>query len=1068
MYKLISLILLLISYVCTVSQNGTMYMRINPQGHMSQIHTLQVSSDGKYILTAGFDKTAIKWKTRSGKITHEFRGEIGIGSEGMIYQSALSPDDHYLALSGWFGADDETEDLGDVRLYDFKTGDLIRVFKGLTNTPAGMGFSNDGKYLVCGDESSDIRMWEVETGKLVHQFEYHSKVYGETLFRLEVNNDRMLSIDWRGHVCLWDIYRPEKPLAIDDKFIKESITNDIGPIAIHPSGEEVLISLNQVIVVLNKKLKYIEYFEKPEGSPGFIKYNVEGNMFMTGIVGSGEGEKPCSIYRKVDGKYKEVAQYRGHKNTVLAGDFLGDGLMVTAGGDDDEVHIWRLRDDDKTVFIREFKGDGATYYAAAKNNQKIGFTPNWTENFGKSELKNEFDLLTKDVNPIQVNDYRMPAPNWKSTLVKPISYYTLNDGLEIREGRKVLDTILREYWDGSRHNAYTLTDDGYIISGGSYGMLTAHDKNGVMVNRFVSHEGEIWSCRISNDGNNLVTCGTDRTIRIWPLDKIGKQNPTPPEKSVREVMEELLVPLDEDPYKFIFKKEGITKYADDRTFESWDLIIQKLKKGDWPCQFLEDRLNYYKSTIIYPSISIYMTADNEWIIWNNEGYFTSSKNGAKYVGYHVNQGQDKEAKFYPFAQFDLKYNRPDIILKDLDLGYDNLIEYYHKLYTKRLKKHGLTEADLQKEIHAPDLEMVDFIKEENSDWATFTLKAKDDKYELSKLMVYLNGVPIHGRNGTLAKFSAGDQKVEVELVKGINKFEISVFNEKGVESLKTYFEFENGEIVDKPNLYIVAIGTSKYKDAAFNLKYAAKDATDMVELFEQDPKYNQVYSKVLIDQDVTKSNISALKSFLMAAGRNDVVMIFVAGHGVLDELFNYYYGTHDIDFDNPKENGVPYDEIEDLVEGLRALKKILIMDTCHSGELDEEEVDFAEEVATEETDVTFRNVGRELKQRTDGIHDNAQMMKELFVDLRKGTGATVIASSGGVEFSMESDEWKNGLFTYCLINGIKNHDADLNGDGTVHLSEMKSYVQSEVFKLSGGRQSPTSRIENITYDFEMW
>lgn len=44
---------------------------------------------------------------------------------------------------------------------------------------------------------------------------------------------------------------------------------------------------------------------------------------------------------------------------------------------------------------------------------------------------------------------------------------------------------------------------------------------------------------------------------------------------------------------------------------------------------------------------------------------------------------------------------------------------------------------------------------------------------------------------------------------------------------------------------------------------------------------------------------------------------------------------------------------------------------------------------------------------------------------------------------------------------------DLNGDGTVHLSEMKSDVQSEVFKLSGGKQSPTSRIKNITYDFEM-
>lgn len=1068
MYKITCLVMLSFFALKIYSQDGAVSIRINPHGHMSQIRTLQISSDGKYIVTGGFDKLAIKWNLRTGKIEKTFRGEIGVGSEGMIYSAALSPDDKYLALAGWFGADDETEDLGDVRLYDFYSGELLRVFKGLTNTPAGMGFSKDGKYLICGDESSDIRMWEVASGELVSQFVYHSQEYGETLFKLNVNNDRMVSIDWRGHVCLWDIYKPEKPIAVDEKFIKEAMTNDIGPIAVHPDGKEILVSLNNVIVVLNEKLKFVEYFQKSEGDPGFIQYNESGSMFMTGIVGSGEGSKPCSVFKKIDGAYQEISLYRGHENTVLAGGFINDERLVTAGGENEEVHVWELKEDHNTSFINEFKGDGLTSYAAAKNSEKVGYTEKWTKNFGSSQLEYEFDLLTKDVYPIQVNDYQMPVTNTGSMSIAPISYYSRNDGLEIREGRNVLDTILRDYWDGSRHNSFTITDEGYIISGGSYGILTAHDKNGVMLNRFVSHEGEIWSCRISNDGRNLVTCATDKTIRIWPLDKLGKQSSQEPEKSVREVMQELYVPLEEDPYKTIFKREGIAKYADDRTFESWEFIIKKLKKGDWPCQFLEDRLNYYKSTIIYPAISIYMTEDNEWIIWNKDGYFTSSKNGAEYVGYHVNQGQDKEAKFYPFEQFDLKYNRPDIILKDLDLGYDNLIDYYYKLYQKRLKKHGMTEEDLHKEIHAPDLELVDFIKEDNSDWSKITLKAVDNKYKLSKILIYLNGVPVFGANGVYANFVEGLQTVDVELAKGLNKLEISVINDRGVESLKTYYEYENGEKEERPNLFIVTIGTSKYKDEAFDLKYAAKDANDVANLFKGDPKYNQVYSKVLTDDRVTKQNIKNLKGFLMGASRNDVVIVFVAGHGVLDESFDYYYGTHDIDFDNPSENGVAYSEIEALVEGLRALKKVLIMDTCHSGEIDQDDVEFAQEKSTEETDVVFRSVGRAVKQKTEGTMENAQMMKELFVDLRKGTGATVIASSGGAEFSMESDDWKNGLFTFCLINGIKSLDADLDQDGIIYLSEMKKFIQDKVYELSDGRQSPTSRIENLTYDFVVW
>jgi len=36
------------------------------------------------------------------------------------------------------------------------------------------------------------------------------------------------------------------------------------------------------------------------------------------------------------------------------------------------------------------------------------------------------------------------------------------------------------------------------------------------------------------------------------------------------------------------------------------------------------------------------------------------------------------------------------------------------------------------------------------------------------------------------------------------------------------------------------------------------------------------------------------------------------------------------------------------------------------------------------------------------------------------------------------------------------------------LSELQKYVQSQVLELSGGKQQPTSRIENVTMDFRVW
>ena len=92
----------------------------------------------------------------------------------------------------------------------------------------------------------------------------------------------------------------------------------------------------------------------------------------------------------------------------------------------------------------------------------------------------------------------------------------------------------------------------------------------------------------------------------------------------------------------------------------------------------------------------------------------------------------------------------------------------------------------------------------------------------------------------------------------------------------------------------------------------------------------------------------------------------------------------------------------------------------------------------------------------------------MFIDLRKGTGSAVISSSGGVEYSMESDKWNNGLFTYCLLQGLSSNTADINKDGFVQISELQEYVRSQVSLLSSGRQVPNFRKENLVMDFVVW
>ena len=132
-------------------------------------------------------------------------------------------------------------------------------------------------------------------------------------------------------------------------------------------------------------------------------------------------------------------------------------------------------------------------------------------------------------------------------------------------------------------------------------------------------------------------------------------------------------------------------------------------------------------------------------------------------------------------------------------------------------------------------------------------------------------------------------------------------------------------------------------------------------------------------------------------------------------------------------------------------------------------MELAKATNTEFGNVTFRSAGTGVRMKEAfGSGNTTEIMKELFTDIRKGTGSTVISSAGGAEFAMEGEQWKNGLFTFCVLNGLNKKAADLNKDGKIMLSELQDYVRNNVTKLSEGKQSPTSRIQNISMDFRIW
>jgi Caspase domain len=354
---------------------------------------------------------------------------------------------------------------------------------------------------------------------------------------------------------------------------------------------------------------------------------------------------------------------------------------------------------------------------------------------------------------------------------------------------------------------------------------------------------------------------------------------------------------------------------------------------------------------------------------------------------------------------------------------------------------------------------------------TLQLKAHDAKYLLDRLNVYVNGVPLGGSAGITVrdkKTSSWEQPVDIELSRGPNRIELSAINEKGAESLRESLEINCDAPPGKPDLYVVVVGVSAYEDTRYRLTYADKDANDLANYLKtRKENFNQLRLVRLVNQDATRDKILEAKQLLRQSKVDDLVIVFFAGHGLLDDRLDYYFATVDVDFSKPSAKGMSYEAIEDLLDGIPARKKLLLMDTCHSGEVDKEEM--TAQVAQQVGEGNVKERGfRGLDVGTPfGLQNSLRVQQELFADLRRGSGAVMVSAAGGMEFALESANWKNGVFTYALLRGLKDKQADRNRDNHIQVSELRDYITDEVRRLTRNRQSPTIRMENLEFDYTL-
>lgn len=960
--------------------SGQPILRIEAGMHTARITAIASNRAGTLIATSSEDKTVRVWERSTGKLLQTLRVPIGEGQVGTLYAVAMSPDGQYVVCGGSTSAEGEPER---IYLFDALSGKLITSRGELPSYVSALAWSADGQRIAVALQGGwGIRLLRADTLTPISQ----DTRYRDTATGVVFSEDgQVVSSDGDSIFLYNSVLKKRRKVKGDTGITALALSPDGNRLVVGPDFPEIRVLSARDLLLLDTP-------------------NV-GNQWP-------------------------------NKFTAVA--WSSDGKFLFAGGD---------RDPNDTFYVGDDEAEAAATYDYS------------APTFGENLLR--WDTSDFSKSPLVIRTGNSPLTGL-TPLPNGAMAWSANDpawGLVDTSGKATIlgHSPISDFRGAD--DSFRLSADGHVVQFGASAMGTS-----LML---FDVRSALLSAQLA-DGNELLSPVTEGDIVVenwW-----HSSNTSHPSKllalEIGDVSHALAFGPDRRSFLLgttksvqLYDKEGDLRWSQPTAGAAW--AVNYSKDGRLVIAALGDgTLVWFRADTGARLLTLFVHSDQErWVAWTPSGYYEASPGGSELIGWHVNRGAVQTPDFFPASRFSAQYRRPDIvstILSTLDEA-----EAIEQANAALQKTTGLISPTVPPDIKTllpPVVSIVSpvpnaFIegetvrlvvamralsgqKVERKDWLLMvdgaqvpmeqlpesplteeeTQRAKvalSGDYSVSELTVLQ--VPVPPRDASIVFMAKGQYGYSVPAVTRIQRTGYEPASATG----------------RRPNLYVLAIGVSKYQQASLSLEYAAKDSDDFVaELKQQAGRlYEKVEVNQITDQKATRVGVLLGLDWLKKkTTQYDVAMIFVAGHGVNDEAMQYYFLPHDAQMDQPYDISMVPDIAFQKALQQTAGKRLLFIDTCHSGNV--------------------------MTAKTRGVVASKRPEADRFADeLRKAeNGVVVFAASRGDQLSRESSQWKNGAFTHVLLSGLDG-EADGNKSGRVTVKMLDLWLSEGVRTLTGGTQS---------------
>ena len=953
------------------------------KGHTDNVTAIALQSDGSHLVSGGRDGKLILWDVLKGSQVKEVQiGNVGDKIIAITYSDDPLQNSIAIAMKG------EKQ----IRIFDvtekISEGKPI-VFDAKSEVSSMLTFSS-WKYIACGTLNGNISIIDIKS------MSKH--------FVLSVSSFRIVAIGKLDEETIIWMDETGKIGRINTKTLSP-LKETISVVTNGKVSSAIFNSKNHVFTfVTGVNVQWVDVLTQKNGAKKGLNAS-SSLMIDNGILVAGDMTghlhwlDRSNAMKEIPAPNIHGSNLRNESDNILRAVAVG-GTSIATVNQSYDLWVWSL-DNGSAVSYEPLGKDGASYHLAYndKGDRLIIGTGSGTGTL-KMLYQDSFTTFGTDLSEVQAIEFIPKTDNF-------ISCHT-NGSLML--------------WDAkTKQNIYSVNTDkpqiGLSISQSQFvtiekSRLRIWDVHSMkQLDSIYLKEGNITSCSIHPDNNNIAIGFEDGIIEIYTKkgNIYGRKNQAKVHRNKinrLQWMENTLFSCSKDGYINQSTDDlQLINESNEHNSEVWDFSI--FPKHDFIASVGNDGVCIISSIKESKKImSLIAGAPNNWIAVSNDGLFDASSSGIGYVNIVKNNMS------MPLENYISVLEKPGILAK-LVAGAG----------TKPVKSRN--EISKLLEIKPPSISILSPISYDtvNQNEITVNVGINSPITDIEQLRVSVNGNIIME---VPQKELRTRMTIPIQLIQGKNLLRVEGSSPTGIQGYDTVRIFNTIKSKSKPNLYVVAVGISEYKNNKFRLKYALKDAESFCKSITENyskNEYESVHIDYLPNEKATYLGISeAFEGIYDRVKPNDRFIFYYAGHGKIAATKSegeYYLITYDVesmtDTNKLIEKGFSLSEMRKKFSKIHCSKKALIIDACHAGSITE-------------------------------FDDQSEATKELHQFSDK-EGVYLMASALQSQQAYEDKNLKHGLYTTALLDGL-NGKAASTEDGQVALSTLQDYIYIYFKKLN--------------------